>query len=77
MKFTKTTLTSLVVAAGLVAAPLTAQAAEARQPSAVSQSEQVSGGGFLAFAGLIAAAIGLIIVLTDDGFDASDLPASP
>ena len=77
MKIAKTTFATLV-AAGLVATPLAAQAAEARQSSAVSKEEKLAGGSMLPLLGIIAAAIGLAVLLSNDnGTDTSGLPASP
>jgi len=76
MKFAKTTFATLV-AAGLVATPLTAQAAEARQSSNVSDSEQLAGGSAILYLALLGAAVATIILVSDNGTDTSGLPASP
>lgn len=77
MKFAKSAVASLV-ALGVVAAPVAAQAAPVRAPSDVSQSEELAGGSFILYLALAAAAAALIFfVLDDDGIDADDLPASP
>lgn len=76
MKFTKTTFATLV-AAGLVAAPLTAQAAEARQSSSASDSEQLAGGSTILYLAILGAAVAIGILVSDSGTDTSGLPASP
>jgi hypothetical protein len=76
MKFAKTTFATLV-AAGLVAAPLSAQAAEARQASNVSDSEGLAGGSAILYIALLGAAIAVAVLVSDNGTDTSGLPASP
>ena len=77
MKFAKTVIASFV-ASGLVAAPVVAQAAPVRAPSAVTESEEMAGGSFLLYLGVLAAAAFLyFVVIEDDETDTSGLPASP
>lgn len=78
MKFAKSAVASLV-AAGLVAAPVAAQAAPVRAPSDSAQSEELMGNSFVLYLALAAAAAFLILVVLDeDSFDdVDDLPASP
>ena len=78
MKFAKSAAASLV-AAGLIAAPVAAQAAPIRAPSAVSESEGLAGGSAILYLAILAAAAALIFVVADeDSFDdIDDLPASP
>lgn len=77
MKFAKSAAASLV-ALGVVAAPVAAQAAPVRAPSDVSQSEELAGASFMLYLALAAAAAALIFfVLDDDGIDTDGLPASP
>ena len=76
MKFAKTTFATLV-AAGLVAAPLSAQAAEARQSSNASDSEQLAGGSTILYLAVLGAAVAIAILVSNNGTDTSGLPASP
>lgn len=77
MKFAKSAIASLV-AFGVVAAPLAAQAAPVRAPSDVAETEELVGASFVLYLALAAAAAALIFfVLDDDGIDTDDLPASP
>ena len=78
MKFAKSAVASLV-AAGLVGAPLAAQAAPVRDSSAIAESEGLAGTSALAIiAALAAAAFLVLVVLDEDSFDdVDDLPASP
>lgn len=74
MRIAKTMLAS-AAAFGLIAAPLSAQAAPARVATPVDQNENIAGGGTLLYVALAAAAIAMIILLSDD--DEGELPASP
>jgi hypothetical protein len=78
MKIAKSVIASLV-AAGLVGAPLAAQAAPVRDSSTVSESEGLVGTSALMIIAALAAAAFLILVVADeDSFDdVDDLPASP
>lgn len=78
MKLAKSVLASLV-ATGLVAAPVVAQAAPVRASSDVTQAEDMAGGSALLYLGLLAAVAFLIFVVADeDSFDdVDDLPRSP
>ena len=78
MKIAKSAVVSLV-AAGLVAAPIAAQAAPVRASSPVSKSEELAGGSALFYLAALAAAAFLILVVADDDSfdDVDDLPASP
>ena len=78
MKIAKSALMSLV-ATGLVAAPVAAQAAPVRASSTVSESEELAGGSALLYLAVLAAAAFLVLVVADeDSFDdVDDLPASP
>jgi hypothetical protein len=77
MKIAKSAAASLV-AAGLVTAPIAAQAAPVRAPSQISESEELAGGSFVLYLALAAAAAALLyFVVLDDDDDADDLPASP
>ncbi len=77
MKIAKTTFTALA-AAGLIATPLAAQAAEARGSSHVSQKEELAGGSLLPILALLGAAVAVaLLVSNDNSFDTGDLPASP
>jgi hypothetical protein len=77
MMIAKSAVASLV-AVGLVAAPVAAQAAPVRAPSQVSESEELAGSSLMLFLALAAAAAALLyfVVLEDDD-DTDDLPASP
>jgi hypothetical protein len=74
MKIAKSMLAS-AAAFGLVAAPISAQAAPARAATPVSQNEKIAGGGTLLYVALAAAAVALIIVVASD--DENELPVSP
>jgi hypothetical protein len=77
MKIAKSAVASLV-AAGLVVAPVAAQAAPMRAPSQVSESEELVGSSLMLYLALAAAAAALLVfVVLDDDDDADDLPASP
>lgn len=77
MKIAKSAIASLV-ATGLVAAPVAAQAAPVRASSQVSESEELAGTSFVLYLALAAAAAALLVfVVLDDDDDADDLPASP
>ncbi|MGV3554432.1 MAG: hypothetical protein ACO1OD_04185 [Croceibacterium sp.] len=77
MKIAKSAVVSLV-AAGLVAAPVSAQAAPVRVPSQVSESEELAGASFVLYLALAAAAAALLVfVVLDDDDDTDGLPASP
>ena len=77
MRIAKSAVASLV-ATGLVAAPLAAQAAPLRAPSQVSESEELAGASLVLYLALAAAAAALLIfVVLDDDDDVDDLPASP
>lgn len=62
-------------ALGMIAAPISAQAAPARTASHVSHDEQIAGGGTILYVALAAVAIALIILVSSD--DSNKLPASP
>jgi hypothetical protein len=72
MKIAKSAMASLVTA-GLVAAPVAAQAAPVRAPSQVSEAENLAGGSLMLYLALAL----LIFVVLDDDDDTDDLPASP
>ena len=77
MKIAKSAMASLVTA-GLVAAPVAAQAAPVRAPSQVSEAENLADGSLMLYLALAAAAAALLIfVVLDDDDDTDDLPASP
>jgi len=77
MKIATSAIGSLV-AVGLVAAPIAAQAAPMRAPSQVSESEELAGSSIMLYLALAAAAAALLVfVVLDDDDDADDLPASP
>jgi hypothetical protein len=62
-------------ALGMIAAPISAQAAPARTATPVNQDERIAGGGTILYVALAAAAIALIILVSSD--DSNKLPASP
>lgn len=62
-------------ALGMIAAPISAQAAPIRAATPVSENEQVAGGGTILYVALAAFAIALIILVASD--DSDKLPASP
>ena len=68
-----------MLAVGIVAAPLAAQAAPVRDSSIVSGNEELVGTSALVIiAALAAAAFLLLVVADEDSFDdVDDLPASP
>lgn len=74
MKFAKTMIASMAVA-GLIAAPVAAQAAPARAASTTENSEQMAGGGTILYVALAAFAIAMGILLFAN--DNDDLPTSP
>ena len=78
MRIAKSIVVSLA-AAGLVAAPVAAQAAPARESSAVTEGEELVGTSALMIIAALAVAAFLVLVVADeesfDGID--DLPASP
>jgi hypothetical protein len=78
MRIAKFAIASLV-AAGVVAAPLAAQAAPIRDASPVSQSEELAGTSALMILAVLAAAAFLVLVVADEESfdDVDDLPASP
>ena len=78
MRIAKSIVMSLA-AAGLVVAPVAAQAAPSREPSAVVEGEELVGASPLMIIAALAAAAFLILVVADeDSFDdIDDLPASP
>ena len=69
------TLFASAAALGLVAAPITAQAAPVRAATPVGQSEQIAGGGTALYVALGIFAVAMIILLADN--DSEDLPTSP
>lgn len=76
MKIAKSAVASLV-AVGVVAAPVAAQATPVRAPSQVSESEELAGGSIILYLALAAAAAALLYFVVLDDDDADDLPASP
>ena len=75
MTFAKSAVAALA-AAGLLVAPVAAQAAPVRAPSDVSESQELVGSNAILYLALLAAAAVLIFVVADDdSFD--ELPASP
>lgn len=60
---------------GLIAAPISAQAAPARSATPSDQSEDIAGGGTILYVALAAAAIALIILVASN--DQNQLPTSP
>ena len=77
MKIAKSAVASLV-AVGVIAAPVAAQAAPVRAPSQVSESEEIAGASFVLYLAIAAAAAALFVfVVLDDDDDADDLPTSP
>lgn len=74
MRIAKTMLAS-AAAFGLIAAPISAQAAPARAATPTHQSEDIAGGGTILYVALAAAAIALIIIFASD--DENQLPKSP
>jgi hypothetical protein len=74
MRIAKTMLAS-AAALGLIAAPISAQAAPARSATPVGESEKIAGGGTILYVALAAAAIALIVIFASD--DENKLPASP
>lgn len=77
MKFVKSVLASLA-AAGLLAAPVAAQAAPVRAPSGVSENEDLAGGSAILYLAILAAAAFMVfVVIEDDDIDTDGLPASP
>jgi hypothetical protein len=77
MKLVKSALVSLA-AAGLLAAPVAAQAASVRAPSQVEDSEELAGTNAILILAILAAAAALFfVVIDDDGIDTDGLPASP
>nr|WP_166178189.1 hypothetical protein [Altererythrobacter segetis] len=74
MRIAKTTLAS-AAALGLIAAPISAQAAPVRASTPVDQNEEIAGGGTILYVALAAAAIALIILVASD--DENQLPTSP
>lgn len=76
MKFAKTLLAS-ATAAGLMAAPVVAQAAPARAASPVAESEQLAGQPFILYAALAAFAVGMVVLVADDDSDEAPEPVSP
>ena len=78
MKIAKSAVASLV-AVGVIAAPVAAQAAPVRATSQVSESEEIAGASFVLYLAVLAAAAFLILVVADEEIfdDVDDLPASP
>ena len=78
MRIAKSVAASLI-AAGIVWAPVAAQAAPVRAASTVSESEELAGTSALMIIAVLAAAAFLILVVADDSSfdDIDDLPASP
>ena len=78
MTFAKSAVAALA-AAGLLAAPIAAQAAPVRASSDVADSQELAGSNAILYLALLAAAAALVFfVLDDDSFDDLDqLPASP
>jgi hypothetical protein len=74
MRIAKSLLAS-AAAFGLIAAPVSAQAAPARTATPVDQNEKIAGGGTILYIALAAAAIALIILVSSD--DENELPTSP
>lgn len=74
MRIAKTMLASAATL-GLIAAPISAQAAPARAATPVDQNEQIAGGGTILYVALAAAAIALVVIFASD--DENELPASP
>ena len=74
MRIAKTMLASAATL-GLIAAPISAQAAPARSATPVDQSDDIAGGGTILYVALAAAAIALIILVSND--DENQLPTSP
>ena len=74
MRIAKSMLAS-AAAFGLVAAPISAQAAPARAATPVSQNEKIAGGGTILYVALAAAAIALVILVSSD--DENKLQVSP
>ena len=70
---------SSLAAAGLMAAPVSAQSAATRAASNVSENEELAGvSALLYLAALAAAAFMILVVADEDSFDdVDDLPASP
>jgi hypothetical protein len=62
-------------ALGMIAAPISAQAAPVRTATPVSQEQKLAGEGTILYVALAAFAIAMIILLADD--DSDKLPASP
>ena len=77
MKIAKSAVASLV-AVGVIAAPVAAQAAPVRAPSQVSEAEELAGASMVLYLALAAAAAALLFfVVLDDDDDTDDLPTSP
>ena len=74
MRIAKTMLASAATL-GLIAAPISAQAAPARAATPVDQTDNIAGGGTILYVALAAAAIALVIIFSSD--DEDKLPASP
>ena len=74
MRTAKTMLASAAML-GLIAAPISAQAAPARTSTPVQQNEKIAGGGTLLYVAVAAAAIALIVLVSSD--DENELPTSP
>jgi hypothetical protein len=74
MRIAKTMLAS-AAALGLIAAPISAQAAPARGATPTAQSEDIAGGGAILYIAAAAFAIALIVLVSSD--DEDKLPASP
>jgi len=75
MKLAKTTIATMA-AAGLIAAPVAAQAAPARTASPAQQSEELAGNnGTILYVALAAFAIAMAVLLFAN--DDDDLPTSP
>ena len=74
MRIAKSLLAS-AAAFGLIAAPVSAQAAPARSATPVDQNEKIAGGGTILYVALAAFAVAMIILLASE--DENNLPASP
>ncbi|MGX7896418.1 hypothetical protein [Tsuneonella sp. HG222] len=63
-----------LIAASLAFGSVAAHAAPVRASSDVAEAEALGGGSFLLYIALLAAAVGLIVIVSDDDLD---IPTSP